>query len=128
VAYFLVTGTPPFEGEGVVELCAKHLHEPPVPPSQRRPVPDDLERVILACLAKHPGQRPQSARALARELERCQDAHSWGESEADAWWTDTASSAPRSIQVRATSAELTRRTICCVDLHQRMAERDDNTG
>jgi len=70
VAYFLVTGKTVFEGKGVVEVCAQHLHSPPVPPSERAgvKVPPELESLILRCLAKRPEDRPESARALLEEL------------------------------------------------------------
>ena len=54
VGYFLLSGEPPFAGRTLAELCGHHLHSTPVAPSLRlgRPVPDDLERVVLGCLAK----------------------------------------------------------------------------
>jgi hypothetical protein len=123
VAYFLLTGSAPFSGQSVVELCAHHLHTPPVPPSERHPVPDDLERVILSCLAKDRTARPQSARALSRELELCRDAWSWGEAEAEAWWAGVASSEAKPSARLPESREQTRRTICCGDLEQRFERR-----
>ena len=35
VAYYLLTGHNVFEGTSAVEICAMHLHDEPVPPSQR---------------------------------------------------------------------------------------------
>jgi serine/threonine-protein kinase len=66
VGYFLLTGVPPFSGRNVLEVCARHLHETPVPPSQRlgRRIPEDLEALIVSCLAKCPEARPSSAAAL----------------------------------------------------------------
>jgi serine/threonine-protein kinase len=66
VGYFLLTGVPPFSGRNVFEVCARHLHETPVPPSQRlgRRVPEDLEALIVSCLAKSPEARPSSAATL----------------------------------------------------------------
>jgi serine/threonine-protein kinase len=59
-----------FEGKNVVDVCAKHLHEAPVPPSVRAgfAVPAELESLILRCLAKRPEDRPPSARAMLQEL------------------------------------------------------------
>jgi serine/threonine-protein kinase len=51
VAYFLLTGEPPFTGHTVVEVCMRHMHSMPPPPSERAAVPADLEQVILGCLA-----------------------------------------------------------------------------
>ncbi len=88
VGYFLLAGSPPFEGKTVVEICSHHLHTPPTPPSQRlgRALPEPLERVLLACLAKKPSERPNSARALYGELARVASELSWSESDAQAWW------------------------------------------
>jgi serine/threonine-protein kinase len=73
VGYFLLTGQQVFEGETMVEVCSHHLHTAPIPPSERlgRTIPRDLERLILACLAKDPGDRPQTATDLDRQLAGC---------------------------------------------------------
>ena len=55
VAYYLLTGRPPFEGEDGIAVMIAHARDPVVPPSQIRPgIPDDLDRVVLRCLAKDP--------------------------------------------------------------------------
>ncbi len=69
VLYELVTGRRPFGGAATYELLAKHLEEPPAPPSARTPsVPRALEAIILAAMAKEPDARPQRADQLARQL------------------------------------------------------------
>src|SRR5206468_2709288 len=35
LAYFLLTGTPPFQGSTVIQVCAQHLHTQPESPSAR---------------------------------------------------------------------------------------------
>lgn len=75
VGYFMVTGTHAFESDKVVEALEHHLHTEPTAPSARlgAPVADDLERVLLRCLAKKPEDRfgagfaRAKARAQARE-------------------------------------------------------------
>src|SRR5262249_36011484 len=59
VGYFLLTGTPPFEGKSVIEICMHHSRTPPQKPSDRlgRPVSTDLEAVLLKGLAKNPHDR-----------------------------------------------------------------------
>src|SRR5690606_16769706 len=66
VGYWLLTGTHVVGGNSVVEVCAHHLHSTPEPPSARLgvPVAEDLEALIVACLAKRVDDRPASAQAL----------------------------------------------------------------
>src|SRR5262245_24208781 len=69
LAYFLLTGLPPFAGRTGMKLIAAHLYEAPEPPSRHRPdVPADLEAVILRCLAKEPEKRFLDVRSLDRAL------------------------------------------------------------
>lgn len=87
VAYALLTGLLVFTDASPVGVALKHMRTAPIPPSQRsdKPVPRDLEHVILACLEKDPGARPQSARDVERLLDAC-DVHPWTEEDADSWW------------------------------------------
>jgi serine/threonine-protein kinase len=123
VAYHLVTGAPPFAGQSLVELAAHHLHSIPPPPSQRTPVPDDVERVILSCLAKDPGDRPESAEALSRSLRACKDAETWTETDADAWWAHWVEALQTKPQREVLSAKEPQRTICC-DLERRLRSKE----
>jgi hypothetical protein len=72
-------------------VCSPHLHQKPVPPSTRRAelagvLPESLEQVLLACLAKEPGDRPADAAALAAMLLAC-DVPQWSREDARAWWS-----------------------------------------
>jgi serine/threonine-protein kinase len=72
LAYFLLTGRPPFAGRTGLKLIAAHLYEAPEPLSVRRPdVPSDLEAVILRCLAKEPQKRFLDVDNLDRALAAC---------------------------------------------------------
>jgi serine/threonine-protein kinase len=123
VAYFLLTGAPPFGGKSLVEICGHHLHTVPEPPSRRRPVATDLERVVLRCLAKDPSERPASAAALAAELLACADAGLWTVPDAESWWARFgAERAPVPEVVR----EPPRMTVCAVDLKRRLRERKES--
>ena len=87
VAYFLLTGQLVFEADSALQMIAKHLRSEPVPPSQRAPfpVPPALDRVVLACLAKRPEDRPRTAAELARALAAV-DVEPWTEGLAEVWW------------------------------------------
>jgi eukaryotic-like serine/threonine-protein kinase len=88
VGYFLITGRPVFDAVTIAEIIGHHLHTDPVPPSQRlgRPLPPDLEAVLLQCLRKQADDRPSSARALREALRRCGRVPPWTTSDAAAWW------------------------------------------
>lgn len=90
VGYFLLTGRHVFEGESAVEICAAHLHDAPQRPSEKagRPVPDDLEAIVLRCLEKDLSARPASAGELRDALAACRDAGAWGSDDAEAWWRE----------------------------------------
>ncbi len=87
VAYYLLTGDHVFRGESLIEVCSKHLHEIPEPPSLRagRALPEALDRLVLDCLEKQPARRPQSARELGRRLDPIRH-EPWSASDAEAWW------------------------------------------
>ncbi len=88
VGYFLLTGSPVFNGATVMEICMKHVNAIPEPPSARcgRHVTPQLEALLLRCLAKSPSDRPADAGELLRELERCSVAGTWTADDAAAWW------------------------------------------
>ncbi len=71
VAYFLLSGRPPFDEGGGIEALIAHTYDPVVPPSQLRDdIPEDLERVVLRCLAKEPGDRYPDADSLEHRAGR----------------------------------------------------------
>jgi serine/threonine protein kinase len=88
VGYFLLTGHAVFTGENVLEICMQHFNAQPVRPSERigKPIAEDLENIVLRCLAKRPNDRPASARELAAELDACAASGSWTQLEAETWW------------------------------------------
>jgi serine/threonine-protein kinase len=96
VAYYLLTGHNVFEGTSTMEICEMHLHDEPLPPSQRvsRPIPSDLEAIVMQCLAKEPTGRPQSAGAMSEMLAQCKDFGRWTRALAQKWWTDNRSALP----------------------------------
>lgn len=87
VGYYLLTGMLVFEADTALRMIGQHLRAAPVPPSLRsgRTMPRELERLILACLAKNPSDRPSTAQALDRQLAAI-DLTPWCPEEAQAWW------------------------------------------
>jgi serine/threonine-protein kinase len=89
VGYWLLTGTHVFRANTVMEVLAHHLHSVPERPSARlnAQVDSDLEKVLLACLAKRPDDRPESAHALRDQLRACAAARRWTNQRASQWWS-----------------------------------------
>jgi len=68
LAYALLAGRPPFDGDARAVL-AKHLTQDPPPLRNLRPdVPDDLAAAVGRCLAKDPAARWPDARALKEAI------------------------------------------------------------
>jgi serine/threonine protein kinase len=63
ILYEMFAGRVPFEG-GFAELITHHLMTVPPPPSTFAKVPPAMDKLILACLEKDMGKRPQTAAAL----------------------------------------------------------------
>ena len=69
-AYEMLTGRPPFCDSSPRKLLAAHLTQAPEPVLARRPdTPPAIAALVMACLAKEPAERPQTARELGRMLE-----------------------------------------------------------
>jgi serine/threonine-protein kinase len=89
VAYYLLTGRPPFAGAGSLAVLVAHARDPLVPPSRFVPgIPEDLERVVLRCLAKDPADRFADAHSLERALGDCACSGDWDPDRAARWWRD----------------------------------------
>jgi serine/threonine protein kinase len=88
VAYWLLTGQLVFEGDNALEVLMHHVQTAPMPPSRRAEadVPEGLDRLVLSCLEKDPGRRPQSALDLSDALAACETTESWGQPRARRWW------------------------------------------
>jgi serine/threonine-protein kinase len=95
VAYYLLTGRPPFERSGGTAVMAAHVCEPVSPPSRIvGTIPEDLERVVVRCLAKDPADRFAGAESLERALGACACSGDWDQDRAAHWWREVGRSAP----------------------------------
>jgi serine/threonine-protein kinase len=89
VAYWLLTGQLVFTADSPIALVMHHAQTPPTAPSVRSemPIPAALEDLVMACLAKSPADRPQSARELSRRLGAIALGQAWSEDRAREWWS-----------------------------------------
>ncbi len=89
VAYYLLTGHPPFEGKKPVKVLVGHACDEVVPPTSWNPhIPSDLEEIILTCLAKNPADRYRDADSMAKALAACEGADAWSREMAAQWWQE----------------------------------------
>jgi eukaryotic-like serine/threonine-protein kinase len=87
VAYWLLTGKTVFDAPSGNAMIAAQIRDTPVPPSVRSElaIPAELDALIMACLAKDPNDRPQSAEELSRVLATIK-LPEWSHRRAEAWW------------------------------------------
>jgi len=71
ILYELLTGTTPFAGGTTTAIMERHLHDPVVPPSVRRPdrgISLALDRAVVVALAKDPASRFPDVATFAATL------------------------------------------------------------
>ncbi len=79
IIFEMLTGRLPFPGEHEQVLLHAIMKDNPIPlQSTRADVPPSLVTIVQRCLSKQPGERYQSAAALAADLRRVRDAESLG--------------------------------------------------
>ncbi len=87
VAYYLLTGRPPFDYKQPIKVMLAHSQESPTPPSEVVPdVPADLEAVVMRCLEKDPDNRYQHVLDVRDALLNCESAGHWTRRLAEEWW------------------------------------------
>jgi serine/threonine-protein kinase len=65
----LFTGGLPFSGESGMEIAVARVHRAPTPPSHFwSDIPEELERIILRCMAFNPDERYPDAASLGADL------------------------------------------------------------
>jgi serine/threonine protein kinase len=107
VAYFLLTGQLPFEGNNPLSVMYARVKEPVRPPTHHRPdLPPDLERVVLRCLAREPASRFTDTKALDKALAECTAASEWDEERAQIWWEKPPAASPHADSSGTQSTQL----------------------
>jgi serine/threonine-protein kinase len=87
VAFFALTGHPPFDRATVGEYLAAHLTQTAPDIRKLRPeISADLASVVARCLAKKPDERFPSIAELDRALAGCVCANDWSATCAAEWW------------------------------------------
>jgi hypothetical protein len=88
--YFCLAGEHVFRGQTTMEVCAHHLHSVPVPVTERsqHPVGSTLAALVMDCLAKDPGKRPQRSEEVLQRLDTCEEMSAWTARDAHRWWVE----------------------------------------
>jgi eukaryotic-like serine/threonine-protein kinase len=87
LAYFLMSGQPPFGNRTAVKMLAAHLYEIPRPLREICPdVPLELNAVVHQCLAKNRKDRFASVQCLKYALETCHAIATWTTEDGLLWW------------------------------------------
>jgi serine/threonine protein kinase len=92
LAYYLLSGQVPFQGDDVADLLYQVMSETPKPLSDLSlsPLPEALDSLVMRCLAKDPEHRPQALSVLLSTLEHLQTIYPWSQEDAMAWWEEMA--------------------------------------
>jgi Tol biopolymer transport system component len=70
LAYELLAGSSPFAGRPPQQMLAAHVTDAPEPLLRRRPqLPPGLAALVMKCLEKRPGDRPQTAEEIVATLD-----------------------------------------------------------
>jgi serine/threonine-protein kinase len=70
ILFELLTGSPPFVGETLPQVCGLVIQtEAPLASSRRPDLTPEIDEIIRRCLAKDPGQRFQNVAELAQALQ-----------------------------------------------------------
>ncbi len=101
-----------------MDVCAHHVHTRPEPPSLYTEVPPEFEAILLRCLAKSPGDRFSSARALNDALAALELASPWSNMDIETWWREAGKSGRDAAPATRSTADPLSPTMA-VDLRMR---------
>ena len=90
VAYWLLAGRVVFSANTALQMLLKHSNEVPRPPSEYAlaTLPEELDKIVLDCLAKDPDDRVPSIDVLANRLRQIEWSQQWTDDMALAWWQE----------------------------------------
>ena len=88
VAFWLLTGRPPFEGSDAMAVLMHHSSTAPLPPSRVSEVsiPAAMDTLVLECLSKDTSLRPPTADVLWQRLDKLTVDGGWEQHRARRWW------------------------------------------
>jgi len=105
IAFNLVTGKQPFEGNSAMEIAWHCVNTPAPRPGDvtEQRIPTELERLIVDCMARNLADRPVSAESIIARLDAIAVDRRWDEHMARDWWIDNASRMEGSARELATT-------------------------
>jgi len=88
VAFWLLTGRPPFEGSDAMAVLMQHSNVAPLPPStvSEVTIPAAMDALVLECLSKDTSLRPPTADVLWQRLDKLSVHAGWDQQRARRWW------------------------------------------
>ena len=88
VAFWLLTGRPPFEADDAMALLRHHADTAPRPPSAvgGEGIHPELDALVLDCLSKDPALRPRAVEIVRDRLDVLPLASRWDQRRAREWW------------------------------------------
>jgi tRNA A-37 threonylcarbamoyl transferase component Bud32 len=88
VAFYLLTGTRVFQDGNQMQVLIDHVHSDAMPPSSRlgKPLPREVDALVLECLRKDPAARPPDAQAVLDRIVAHNLTGCWDSEQARQWW------------------------------------------
>ncbi len=106
VAYTLLAGRTPHQGESVTKVINAVVRNPVAPLQLIHPtLPDDLVQIVMQALEKDPAKRPPSAAAMSQALGNCQCRADWSAIDAESWWRSIEPDAIRSVDTTRSDSD-----------------------
>ena len=121
LGYYLLTSSYIFDATSMEEIQEKQLKDAPIPPTQRtaNPISQEMEQLLLRCLEKDMGRRPQSASEMRALLLALPAAAEWTPEASAAWWDAYEANAIATVEGAETDGATSLPTVN-VDLASRM--------